>query len=244
MANSNVQQNQIPNDPQLKDLLDLFKKQILLILSCHHIGTIQSFNPANQTATATINYKKTFFQLDQTTKTVVPVLQDYPVLIDCPVIVLGGGTSALTFPIEQGDECLVLFNDRDIDNWFQGGSGAAVSTQRLHSFSDAIILVGLRSLGNVLSGYDSTRAVLRNGDALVGVGEVLIKIANNTTTLNTLLQDLITNIQNLVTATAAITVTGVTTGGGTSGIPANAAAISAVGTALTTLATEIGGLLE
>lgn len=220
--------NRIPNEPTLKDLMDLSKKDVLLNLSCHHVGTVQSFDASRQVATATINYKKTFYEQDQD-GTYHPVLVDYPILIDCPVIVLGGAGGALTFPIAKGDECLVLFNDRDIDTWFQGASGRGVATSRLHSFSDGLILVGVRSLANVLEDYDSARAVLRNGDALVGVGETLIKIANATTSLNALLQDLISAIRGITTLNSDST-TGVVS--------------AASKSALSGVASQIAGLLE
>jgi len=235
--------NAVPSDPSLKDLLDLLKKDILLSINTHHVGTIQSFNSAKQTATATVNYPKTYYQLNAVTGLYNPVLVNYPLLVDCPVICLGGGTTALTFPIQTGDECLVLFNDRAIDNWFSGGAGAALSSPRLHSFSDGLILVGLRSLGKVISNYDSTRAVLRNGTTLVGVGPSLVKIANQQTTLNTLLQSLISNVQSLVSAASSITVT-CAAPGNPSSPPINAAAISAVANQLTTTANQIAGLLE
>lgn len=184
-------------EPELIDLLNLFKTQLLTSFSAHHIGTVQSFDAAKQTATATINYKKTYFQ--KVDGVYGPVLVDYPILLDCPVICLGGGAGALTFPIEEGDECLVLFNDRDIDNWFAGGTGGPVATPRLHSFSDGIILVGVRSLANVLTDYDPARAVLKNGMAMVGVGDPLIKIANDVTTLKTVINDLIDIIIGLMT---------------------------------------------
>lgn len=212
------------------DLLNQFKRQMLLDLNCHHVGTIQEFDPETQTATATINYPKTFFQYDPSTQAHTPIPVSYPVLLDCPVVCLGGGTCSLTFPIAEGDECLVLFNDRAIDNWLAGGAGAQLSSGRAHSFSDGIIIVGLRSNGNALSGYDTSRAVLQNGSALVGVGETLIKIANGVTTLNTLLQDLITAIQAITTTNA---------------VPGNPCLISpASQAALAAIATQIGGLLE
>lgn len=235
---------QFPAEPQLKDVLDQLKKNVFLSLNCHHVGTIQSFDATHQTATVTINYKKTYYQLNPATQLYAPTLIDYPILIDCPVICLGGGPTALTFPIAAGDECLVLFNDRDLDNWFAGGAGTGTSTPRLHSFADAIILVGLRSMGHVLSNYDTVRAVLSQGTTMVGVGPSLIKIANGLYSLNGLLQELVTEIQNLVTATAAITVTGITTGGGVSGVPANAATITAINTNITATALKIAGLLE
>jgi len=162
------------------------------------VVTVQDFNTEHQTATATINYSQTFFQYNQGSQSYQSVPVSYPILVDCPVIVLGGGSASLTFPIAKGDECLVLFNDRDMNNWFNGTPGAQVATPRLHSFSDGLILVGLRSLGNVLSDYDSSRAVLRNADAMVGVSSSKIKIANDTTTLLAVINGLITAINALV----------------------------------------------
>jgi len=241
---TNLPFTQPPTDPSLKDVLDKLKQDIFLSLNCHHLGTIQSFDSAKQTAVVTINYKKTYYKYDSTSRTYKPTLVDYPIIADCPVIFLGGGAAHLTFPVAVGDECLILFNDRDIDNWFKGGNNTSVASPRLHSFADAIALVGINSLGKVISNFDGTRAALINGTTYVAVSPTLIKIANASTTLNTLLQDLITNIKNLVTATSNITVTAVTPGLGASGVPVNAATITAINTTLTALAGQIGGLLE
>lgn len=184
MAGSDIQQNLIPNEPMLADLLNLFKKDLLLGFNCHHIGTIQSFNSVKQTATATINYKKTYFKPNSVTGLYDPVLVDYPVLLDSPVVCLGGGGSSLTFPIASGDECLVLFNDRDIDNWFSGSSNGAVATPRLHSFSDGIIVVGLRSMANVIINYNGDAVELRTEDGLtkVSLDDTTATIRRGTTT--------------------------------------------------------------
>lgn len=176
------------SNPELADLLNLLKKDILLGLNCHAIATIQSFDSSKQTVNASINYTKTFMKR-QTDGTYKPVQINYPILVDCPAIVLGGGDASLTFPITQGDQCLILFNDRDIDNWVAGGRSSVagpVSTSRLHSLSDGIALVGL----NLISGYDENRAVLQKGTTKVGVGESLVLIANDMTTLNTVLAGL------------------------------------------------------
>lgn len=250
MSGNTLSQMVTPSDPSLKDLLDLLKNNIMLTLACHHIGTVQSFDSSVQTAKVTINYKKTYFNKNAITNVYEPVLVDYPILIDCPVIVLGGGSTSLTFPIAQGDECLVLFNDRDMDNWFQGSSGAGVATTRTHSFSDGIILVGLRSKPNKLSGYDSARVVLQNGTTLVGVGASKIKVANMTTSLNTLLQSLMTDLSNLATIlstlTTAMSAATPATVVAAIAVPSATAttAITALSASLSTLATQIGGLLE
>lgn len=186
MASSNIQQNLIPNEPDLKDLVNLVKKDIFLNLNCHALGTIQSFDATKQTATATINYKRTYFQPDSA-GVYQPVLVDYPILVDCPVVCLGGGNGALTFPISSGDECVVMFNDRDIDNWFQGSSGGAVATPRLHSFSDGLLLVGIRSLANVIVDYNEDAVELRNklGTTSVAItdDDITLKVAGGAMTL-------------------------------------------------------------
>lgn len=242
MINQNV--NPV-REPELKDVLEIFRKQIFLELNCHHIGQIQEFNPDNQTAKITINYQKTFFIQNTNTGVFEPVLKEYPILVDCPVVIMSGGTANLTFPIAKGDNCILLFNDRDIDNWFQAGNTTlANATARLHSFSDAIALVGLKALNQSIESYDTERARLQNGQAYVGVGTEKIKVANDSTTLNTLLQDLLTELQDLTSQLSTLTVTGVTAGGGVSSVPANAAAISAIGVNLSTIASQIGELLE
>lgn len=247
---SNLPYTQAPAEPSLKDVLDQMRKNIFLSFNCHHIGTVKSFNAAKQTATVTINYKKTYYELNAATRVYEAKLQDYPIMTDCPVVALGGGTAALTMPIQAGDECLVLFNDRDIDNWFQGGAGAQVATPRLHSFADAVVLVGVRSLGKVITGYDAARAVLRNGQAKVAVGASLIEVSNADQNLKELLLQLIDNVKDLVSATAALTVLpgtfniGGTPVTGTSGTPVNAATISAVATDLDQTADDIAELLE
>lgn len=173
--------NLFPQEPQLKDLLDLALRQASLNTNCHAVGTVQDFDPTTQVASVTINYKKTVNQPNVVTGVYAQKLVDYPLIVDAPVIALGGGGFALTMPIAVGDECLVLFNDRDIDNWFAtGATGAAVDTGRAHSFSDAIVLVGLRSTPNVVLDYDADGIALRNklGTVKVKVTDASIKLSN------------------------------------------------------------------
>lgn len=231
MADQEIPLSRKLADPTLKDLLDLHKKDILLSMNCHAIAKIQSFDATKQTVTATIMYKKTFFQR-QSDATYTPVLVDYPLLVDVPVLVLGGGGFSVTFPIAEGDEALILFNDRDIDNWFQGSTNGAVASSRMHSFSDGIALVGMRSLANSISGYDTTRAVLRadTPGAYVGVSATKVKVANQTTTLNTLLGQ-------LIDAIVALSTTNATVGAPVALSPATIAALN-------TIKTQIAGLLE
>lgn len=166
-----LQQTAVPNEnTQVKDLLDLQERSTLLKLNCHHVAKLTAVDTLQQIASAQIVYKKTVYKFDETTGNNEPQLVDYPLVIDGPLIMLGGGNSALTFPVAVGDECLVLFNDRDIDNWFSsGGENAQNATGRLHSFADGFILVGVRSLPNVLVGYNADEAEFRTKDGTVKI---------------------------------------------------------------------------
>ena len=182
--------NLVVTNPQLRDLLDLLKKEIMLSLNCHHLGTVQSFDAANQTAVISVNYKQSHIK-KLPNGTYGEVLVDYPLLLDCPVVALCGGTTALTFPVQQGDQCIVLFNDRDIDAWFSNNTTSAPPTSRLHSISDGIALVGL----NDISGWDAVRALLTNGTVKLGINPQTNKVTfTNGTTLLSILQNLITGI--------------------------------------------------
>lgn len=250
--------NVTPINPTLKDLLDQFGQDLMAKFSCHHIATIENFDPQKQTATAKITYQKTFFKLNTQTKKYEANLMPYPVLLDCPVVILNGGVTALTFPIQPGDECLVCFNDRDIDNWFGGNMNVGVATPRLHSSSDGIIIVGITSLPYNWDNYDTTRAVLRAGTisgsmAAVGVnpsGKVLItnQYPTNGVTLKTLLQQVCTDLNSLISAltTNATTFIAVT-GAPTTPSPLNPAIVTALNTLSTSvsaLSTQIGGVFE
>ncbi len=239
---------------ELKDVLDIWKQNILLNFNCHHVGTVQSFSAGDAshapTVQATINYKKTLYKLDPQTRQQVPTLIDYPMLIDMPIVILSGAKASLTMPIAKGDECLILFNDRDIDNWFTSGQTGALLSNRLHSFSDGIALIGVRSNLHPITSYDLTRADLRNDKAHVAVSPTKIKVYNDTRNLNTLLQSLMSKLEDLATAISAITVSPGTfnVGGspvtGASGTPINAATINGIRTDLINIGTQIGELLE
>jgi len=96
---------------------------------------------------------------------------DLPLLLDCPVQFPAGGGGTLTFPVTNGDECLVVFSSRCIDSWFQsGGHKNQQAIMRMHDLSDGFVLLGFRSVPRVLSGISSTDVQLRSDDGASFVG--------------------------------------------------------------------------
>lgn len=156
--------------PTLASLLELQKKGTMRQINCHQVGEIVSFDPATQTAE--VQLKMSFLLNGE--------IKEYPLLLDCPCVVLAGGQGALTMPISAGDSCLVLFNDCDMDNWYAGGQTMPPRTDRLHDFSDAIALVGLRNKQNQLSGYLAQGTELKYGSSTIKLESGKVTVTNGT----------------------------------------------------------------
>ena len=75
-----------------------------------------------------------------------------------------GGGCTLTFPVEAGDECLVIFADRCIDFWWQNGGIQEPVDDRMHDLSDAFCIVGPQSQARKISGINTSATQLRSDD--------------------------------------------------------------------------------
>lgn len=151
----------------MADVLDTTKRQTKLDINAVKVGIIKSFNPSNQRAEIEIAYKQVKNILADGTRE----YQEYPVLADCPVITLFGGVDILSLPVQTGDNCLVFFNDNEIDQWATNGTGSP-QTFRMHDLSDAIAIVGIRPLSNVITNYLANGIRLSHG---VGNSQIDLK---------------------------------------------------------------------
>ncbi|MHB0973964.1 MAG: Gp138 family membrane-puncturing spike protein [Thiobacillus sp.] len=118
-------------------------------------GIIASFNPATQTASVQPAIKRIFTENGAI---------NLPVCVDVPVAFPGGGDFFLTFPVKAGDECILFFSERAIDNWHIGGGTAAPAEYRLHDLSDGIAIVGLNSQPHKIGDFNQTDTELRSRD--------------------------------------------------------------------------------
>jgi hypothetical protein len=163
-------------DPELSDILRAHKQNIFKDINAIKIGKIEAFDLDNQTASISIVYKKV---IDEDSKG-VKTLQEYPLLMECPVIGIYGGLGSLEMPVKAGDYAIVFFNDQDIDNWYNGNLGTGPNTERQHDLSDAFAWVGIRNLITALEDYADDRIRLRYGNSKI---EILTALIEATTTL-------------------------------------------------------------
>jgi hypothetical protein len=193
-----MMKNKVSSEVSLIDVLRLHKDDIFSTMNCHAIGTIESFDPAEQTATIKISYKRKIFESG------VEKLLDYPLLLDCPIISITGGQAGLTMPVTAGDSTLVLFNDRDIDNWFSGATSGQLASPRAHSISDGIALVGVRPLNKVIQNFDASNPTLFNQTTRIKVKPTKVLIENSTDKLGLVLSELIDTINAITTTNCVV----------------------------------------
>ena len=127
--------------------LHAFSDTLSRSLFCALPGIVHSFD--RETQTVTIQPAVQDRLRDGTTV-------DFPLLTDVPVFFPGTKSSAITWVVEPGDECLVIFADRNIDPWFTTSTPAPGEIPRTHSLSDGFAFVGFRSKPNALQSFPDT----------------------------------------------------------------------------------------
>jgi hypothetical protein len=179
---------------------------------------IESFNAAKQTCTATCTV-----QAQVTDKAGAKSWVTLPKLVDVPVHFPSGGGYTMTFPVAQGDEALIVFSSRCIDNWWLAGGVRSQADLRMHDLSDGFAFVGIRSQVRLLAGGVKPSAQFRSDDGLTYVelaaGSVVNIKAPGGIDLNGVTIDAAGNLVSPTTITAPL-VTGTTNVvfGGKSGI--------------------------
>ena len=87
---------------------------------------------------------------DLSTATVQPAVSRYdsdadPAIPDVPLLFPRWGSGQMTWPVEAGDPCLLVFGDRSLEEWQSGGGRqASPADPRTHDLTDAVAIpVGL-----------------------------------------------------------------------------------------------------
>lgn len=122
-------------------------------------GIVQSYNASSLTVDVQIAAQGIALDADgnETDETL-------PLLVDVPVVFPRGGGISLTFPIQQGDECLVVFSDRCLDFWHQSGGIQKSASQRNHDLSDAFVIPGPYSQPQAIANVSTNSVQLRTDD--------------------------------------------------------------------------------
>jgi len=123
---------------------------------------VMAFNETNQTIDALPTIQRVFLNEDKSLR-----YEDYPLIKECPVVFIQGGSFIITTPIAAGDQCLLFFSEKCIDNWWTADSVTKSSRpfeMRSFDLSDGFALVGINNLATKISNYDKNNLVIRTKD--------------------------------------------------------------------------------
>lgn len=189
------------------ELNELTKNAVFAGLNCHNVGRIIEFDKDTQLCTVEMLQIKQF-----NTQSYIPAP-----ITDVPLIILGNGGGNITLPNPVGTLCLLIFMDRNIDNFIETGEQYTPDTGRMHDFTDCIALCGFKTLVNPITDYDenavsllntatvnsytnsSSLKVYSNLIELITSGK--IRIANSKQNLAGLMQSFLTACENIAVDT-------------------------------------------
>ena len=96
-------------------------------------ATIVSFDAG--TCIASVKPEMLYYKTDGTTL-------DYPIIIGVPVFMPRAGAAQITYPVKEGDSCLLVFSERSLDEWMGKGSVDNHDPRR-YDLTDAFCFVGM-----------------------------------------------------------------------------------------------------
>ena len=121
-------------------------------LNCVKLGKIIKFYSEDKTADVEIITKIKDNNND---------IKNISLLSKCLVI-----GNKITLPIEEGEQVIVLFNDYDLNAYFETGEAQEPYSERQHDLSDGIVICGLNSIVNAIN-YDNSAICLNYNQSRV-----------------------------------------------------------------------------
>lgn len=180
----------------IKDIVNLTSESVQSIINCCKIGRIIDFNSSNWSVTVEILQVMTV-----NNNSFIPTI-----LSEVPLLFYGVGGASITMPNVIGQNCLLLFCDRNIDNFLLTGQRYKPDNARKHSFADAVALLTVNSFVDTPPMYDESALTVNNKDNFIKIYNdsielyaEKIKLYNSTTTLLTLINSLIDTIKGITT---------------------------------------------
>lgn len=199
---SKIRKNQ-KSKIDFNEVLAVAQDAIFARLNCHNIGRITEFDALSQTCTVELMQIK---QFNEGYYVPAPITQ-------VPIIMLGAGNAYITMPNPVGTICLLLFLDRNIDNFLETGEKYVPETSRMHDFTDCVALTTFKTLVDPLQNYDEEAISLVNQKIIDEISQLTslkifpdsikmqtsgkIQLANSSQNIGSLMQSFLTACENI-----------------------------------------------
>jgi hypothetical protein len=164
-----------------------------------------------------------------------------PIINRVPVIHPRTASALIRLPVARGDIVTLVFADRSLESWLSGDGGDIYPADtRQHHLTDAYAILGGYPRGQAVAAQhpNALEIVVASGTKVtIGNGtDELLQIADDAFSE---LKSLVQQVSALLTQAALITVTGVQTGSGVSGVPVNAALFVTIKAAVDGIGTTV-----
>lgn len=148
---------------------------------CAIPAIVQSYNPKTNTIEAQPAVREKLIAEDGTT-----YYQQLPLLINVPVVFPQTNSCSITFKLKKNDECLIIFSDLSIDNFWVKGSIQNPVEVRRHDLSDGIAIPCILSQPNTKEVQDGLNIKYGNSSVVLSNNEITFSNGANTVTLSQL----------------------------------------------------------
>lgn len=148
-----------------------------------------------------------------------------PILENVPVVFPRAGGASLTFPVVQGDTCLLVFIERSIDLWKTNGGQVSPDDPRKFDLSDGVAIMGLFPFSETSQSENNEDVLLTYKDSKIRIkqsGAIVIE-SSSTVALGTSSTEVLNVLSQLMGLLTGATVMGAAFNG-----PLNAAFIASV----------------
>lgn len=174
-------------------ILEHSRKLVAKDMKCHRVGKIIAFNSDDLTCTVRLFDKLTSYGTEEN-------YVDFP---DLPLLIQGTDTKHITFGDIVGSECIIHYNDTDIDNWFETGEIYLPNSARRHSFSDGFVELRPFNKTAVFT-YYTGGIEIKNGNTVIHINDdnsITIEGADVTITGNLTVSGTITGQTDVIADT-------------------------------------------
>lgn len=140
--------------------------EVMFRLKCCVPGVIQSYDPTKNVVEVQPSIRERMVSSEGQV-----FFTQLPLLVNVPVVFPSTSTSQITFPINKNDECIVIFSDSAIDNFWLHGSVQNPVEIRRHDLSDGIAIPCMLSQPNTPTGVSNEMTIKYLNSSIVLDGE-------------------------------------------------------------------------
>ncbi len=145
-----------PRTPRLQDVIDAALQKAFAELYVCRVGKVVSYDAAKQSVDVQPIHRETYFDEDGEEHTT-----GLPVIHRVPVMFPGAGDFRITFPIQQGDDVLLVFSDVGLDKYLSnGGQDIDPIALHQHDLTDAVAIPGLHPFSHAWTGASTSNMTL------------------------------------------------------------------------------------